>query len=449
MKIGQKLKSKRMEAKISQEELAQRIGVSRQTISSWENDRSYPDIGSILKLSDLYGLSVDELLREDQGLREHMEKTARWTRTCWNVLYELAILMLPVGHLIIYFGFPVAGLVIQYAGVILLPVLWIVQWRVFGWDKKEMLYSIIGWAMWLGGQLIGRQFGDESIPEILLSIGCYVVSFAGLLTIYANTPRLESSTRKWLVIALFFGIHLYILGSLGSALLSIANSQGAFSEAQPFGKEYTVEEVLYQAADDETDSNAYVELDANWRRLYIDDELVGIFEYRESASAQENVKGVWELIDEEGLYKLVVDQDDHVTLSCQVDDQLQWRWQLREMDELIFEYSHGENIRVENRLKWYYSGEYKEIPYYPSYSTAIYCPTEMEIDFAEGEDSLTVIEEYYHGGEMEQRELTLEREEDGDFHMTVDRRYPDGEQYVIYRIPWSVGEYVIDILLEE
>ena len=50
MNIGQKLKEQRTAAGLSQEDLAKAVGVSRQTVSSGENNRSYPDIGSIMKL---------------------------------------------------------------------------------------------------------------------------------------------------------------------------------------------------------------------------------------------------------------------------------------------------------------------------------------------------------------------------------------------------------------
>jgi len=65
MNIGQKLKNKRTQSGLTQEAVAEKIGVSRQTVSNWENNRSYPDIVSILRLSDLYEVSLDEFLKED------------------------------------------------------------------------------------------------------------------------------------------------------------------------------------------------------------------------------------------------------------------------------------------------------------------------------------------------------------------------------------------------
>lgn len=75
MTIGEKLKTARGEAKVTQEQAAERLGVSRQTVSNWENDRSYPDIMDTLALAELYGLTLDELLREDKKMLEHLEES--------------------------------------------------------------------------------------------------------------------------------------------------------------------------------------------------------------------------------------------------------------------------------------------------------------------------------------------------------------------------------------
>ena len=63
MDIGGKIKKSRTDAKITQEQVAQALGISRQTISNWKNERSYPNIVSVLKMSDLYSVSLDYLLK--------------------------------------------------------------------------------------------------------------------------------------------------------------------------------------------------------------------------------------------------------------------------------------------------------------------------------------------------------------------------------------------------
>lgn len=75
MEIGKKLKIARIEAGLTQEKAAEKIDVSRQTISNWENEKSYPDIISVIALSDLYSVSLDELLKGDQKMAEHLEES--------------------------------------------------------------------------------------------------------------------------------------------------------------------------------------------------------------------------------------------------------------------------------------------------------------------------------------------------------------------------------------
>ena len=65
MELGQHIKGHRARLGMSQEQLAEAIFVSRQTISNWETDRTYPDVQSLLLLSNLFGVSVDDLIKGD------------------------------------------------------------------------------------------------------------------------------------------------------------------------------------------------------------------------------------------------------------------------------------------------------------------------------------------------------------------------------------------------
>ena len=75
MEIGKKLKDARMKSGFTQETVAERINVSRQTISNWENEKSYPDIISVIELSSLYSISLDDLLKGDERMMEHLEES--------------------------------------------------------------------------------------------------------------------------------------------------------------------------------------------------------------------------------------------------------------------------------------------------------------------------------------------------------------------------------------
>lgn len=66
------LKYYRLQKGLSQTEVADHIGVSRQAISNWEAKRAYPDLDNIVLLCKLYGITTDELLRNDT--KEKIEK---------------------------------------------------------------------------------------------------------------------------------------------------------------------------------------------------------------------------------------------------------------------------------------------------------------------------------------------------------------------------------------
>lgn len=65
MKLGSQIKKYRGQMKLSQEALAEKIYVTRQTVSNWETEKSYPDVHSLLLLSKLFSVSLDELIKGD------------------------------------------------------------------------------------------------------------------------------------------------------------------------------------------------------------------------------------------------------------------------------------------------------------------------------------------------------------------------------------------------
>lgn len=65
MDISKQIKKYRLDSKLSQEDLAEKIFVTRQTISNWENGKNYPDINSLVLLSTLFGVSLDILVKGD------------------------------------------------------------------------------------------------------------------------------------------------------------------------------------------------------------------------------------------------------------------------------------------------------------------------------------------------------------------------------------------------
>ena len=97
MKIEMKLKDARIQAGLTQEQVAEIIMVSRQTISNWENGKSLPDIVSIMNLSNLYQISIDELLKGDKRMKEKIEKDANVAKVRGRVLVTTAVIALGFG----------------------------------------------------------------------------------------------------------------------------------------------------------------------------------------------------------------------------------------------------------------------------------------------------------------------------------------------------------------
>ena len=97
MELGTQIKKYRQEKDWSQETLAEKTYVSRQTISNWENDKSYPDIQSLLLLSTLFDVSLDQLVKgdvetmKDQVTKEDMRKFNR-SATILAIMYLVVLI---------------------------------------------------------------------------------------------------------------------------------------------------------------------------------------------------------------------------------------------------------------------------------------------------------------------------------------------------------------------
>lgn len=82
MDVGNQIRERRQARGLSQEELAQRLYVSRVTVSHWETGKTLPDVQSMLLLANLFGTTIDELVRGDvDEMREMVEKNERRTKT--------------------------------------------------------------------------------------------------------------------------------------------------------------------------------------------------------------------------------------------------------------------------------------------------------------------------------------------------------------------------------
>ncbi|QTN01114.1 helix-turn-helix domain-containing protein [Sediminibacillus dalangtanensis] len=145
MNFAEKLKKERKDKGWSQEELAEKLFVSRQSISKWENGQNFPSIEIIIKLSDLFGVTIDELLRSDEELKEKVINDSRQLAyPKWKEFFDIVFLI----------------------GVVLLVIKLVVIFlnKVAGWDLT--LYG--GSFLWNFGPLIlmvGGGIGSGMVKE--------------------------------------------------------------------------------------------------------------------------------------------------------------------------------------------------------------------------------------------------------------------------------------------
>lgn len=122
MELGQRLKAHRKELGISQDELAEKIFVSRQSISNWENNKTYPDIHTLLLLAETFGVSLDELIKGDvEEMKEEInaQERAGFNRdsVCFAIFGIVTVLSIaPLYAFLDYIGCLIWALIVGVAG---------------------------------------------------------------------------------------------------------------------------------------------------------------------------------------------------------------------------------------------------------------------------------------------------------------------------------------------
>ena len=113
MELGSQIKKYRNEFSLSQDALAEKVYVSRQTISNWENGKSYPDVNSLVLLSEVFQTSIDRLIKGDVEVMKKQvrsEDTREFKRL--NTLYFILLLALMVSPIPLAYYLRITGIVI-------------------------------------------------------------------------------------------------------------------------------------------------------------------------------------------------------------------------------------------------------------------------------------------------------------------------------------------------
>ncbi len=181
MELGKHIKKYRSENSLSQEQLAERVFVSRQTISNWENDKSYPDVNSLVLLSEVFNTSIDNLIKGDvkimkKQIKEDDKKEFEKLGNIFAVLMIVTVVSpIPLTRFLGYVGI-----------AIWIILMFVTMYVAIVVEKKKKQFDIqtyreiISFTEGTGLDEISkaREEGKRKYQKILLGVGSGIIALA-------------------------------------------------------------------------------------------------------------------------------------------------------------------------------------------------------------------------------------------------------------------------------
>ncbi len=180
MELGKQIKKYRNERTLSQETLADRVYVSRQTVSNWENDKSYPDVKSLVLLSEVFEVSLDQLIKGDvEEMKEQISKNDQEQfgrlSIIFTVLFVATIItMVPLVHFLSWVGVGI--------WVALFGITWYAAILVERKKKKLNIQTYKEIVAFTEGKELteiekAREEGKRVYQKILYAVGAAAITF--------------------------------------------------------------------------------------------------------------------------------------------------------------------------------------------------------------------------------------------------------------------------------
>ena len=126
MDLGKKIMTMRNEKNLSQEQLAEKLNVTRQTISNWENGKFYPDIDSLVNLSKFFNVSLDVLLSCDDKVLDYLKDSTDIVKSNKNILYAVLL------NILLIIAFIIVGIIFNESASIIIIIFTIIARPVHG-----------------------------------------------------------------------------------------------------------------------------------------------------------------------------------------------------------------------------------------------------------------------------------------------------------------------------
>lgn len=229
MTLGEKLSKLRRDYNYTQEQLAEILGVSRQAISKWESNVSYPETEKLIKLGELYECSMDYLLKDENSQPASVPKSKAVTLNFANQYFEKVSKKnfhgLPLWHINIGYGRTAKGVIavgLSAKGIVSVGLfsLGIISFGLF-------TLGILAWGVIAVGLLSAGEISCGVISFGAISVG--IISFGAL------------SVGSFSVGALAIGKY-FAMGDHARALIALGDTKAVGSVYQKLG-ELTVQDV--------------------------------------------------------------------------------------------------------------------------------------------------------------------------------------------------------------
>mgnify|MGYP000366420612 FL=1 len=180
MELGKQKKKHRQEVQLSQEKLADRVYVSRQTISNWENDKSYPDVNSLVLLSEIFQISLDNLIKGDiEVMKDVIQKEEIVKMNRYGKIYTIMLIVTVVSAVPLFMWLGVWAF-IPWGIIWALSMYFAFQVEKVKKDNDVQTYKEI--VAFSEGKLLDdiqkqREIGKRPYQKIFLVIGSALITF--------------------------------------------------------------------------------------------------------------------------------------------------------------------------------------------------------------------------------------------------------------------------------
>ncbi len=256
MNFGERIYELRNKASLSQGELADRLGVSRQAVSKWENNSAVPELDKLLNMSELFGISLDELVKGDSPVKEAVtvavpdvasgiiKQSLPTRKIAGLVFFGMAFLTALVLFVMGGFG----GLLYALPFVMFGLICWFCE-KYTGlkclWAALFMTNAFCGWATGISVSAVRYTFSwTYKMNYWILAASWALVLFNAFVVIYTavklgkEAPKHPGKAKKTLILSVVSVFTLkvidYIIGGISAYLFENIFANGEYMHAFSF-----------------------------------------------------------------------------------------------------------------------------------------------------------------------------------------------------------------------